>query len=141
VGSDKASLIRQQRKILLLLLLMMIIMNMQNKLHTTQFLSWPDDRFTTSSWAVIEEHQTREFFRISQNSQKKMNSWKSWISRQERIWTHGKVKSRKKKKDSCSPSQPPFTNRARCPWYGTFPLASRALCLAVLPPSSCTPAH
>ena len=39
------------------------------------------------------------------------------------------------------PSQPPFINRAWHLWYGIFPLASLSVCVAALPPSSCTPAH
>jgi len=39
------------------------------------------------------------------------------------------------------PGQPLFLNWAWCPWYGIFPLAILAICLAVLPPSCCTPAH
>jgi len=122
-----------------ILILIMIVMNMQNKLYTTQFFSPPDDRPTASSPAVIVEHQTREFLRISHNSPKKNRTPRKVQTPGQDFEDKDSNLQKMRRADSCPPANPIHKLSMRfMVWnISTGQLGYPSGCA---PPSSCTPA-
>ena len=127
VGWDKNSLIGQQRKCYYYYYCLC-------KMNYTQC------NFVTTLWpicnqSVIMESEMQGFSEFRKTPEKDRTP--------EKVWTHGqeRIRTLRKEKEFLPPDQSPFIKWAWCLWYGIFPLASLALCLAVLPPGSCTLAH
>ena len=111
---------------------------MRNKLYTITFFSLPDHWSTASPWAAIMERQTWEFLRISQKKPTNPEPPKKFKFLDKKGF---ELTETREQRAPSPPSRPPFINWARRLWCVVFPLPSWAICLAVLPPSSWTPAR
>jgi len=110
-------------------------MNMQNKLYAIPF----SHHLMTDSHIVLEQRsqnlENSKFCEFHETPEKDQTPVKVQTPTQERIQTH-----RNEKQQIPAPWPTPIHKLSRSPWYGIFALAS-LVWLAVLPPSSCTPAH
>jgi len=103
----------------------MMILNMQTNLYIIQFFSPPNDPFAASPLAAIAEPGNHGFHEFRKICKKDQTPRKVQTPSQKRIWIPRNQKDR---------VLPPFISWAWHLWYGIFPLASLAVCLAVLPP-------